>query len=72
VVGAAQASTGIYALRTLRHPPARVTVFLDALREFIGSPPIWRPRLRSPCASQTSALNWGVKMNIDGVQCRNG
>lgn len=38
-----QASTGIYALRALRHPPARVTVFLDALREFIGSPPIWRP-----------------------------
>lgn len=35
------ASTGIYALRALRHPPARVTVFLDALREFIGHPAKW-------------------------------
>lgn len=34
-------STGIYALRALRHPPARVTVFLDALREFIGHPAKW-------------------------------
>jgi len=36
-----QSTTGIYALRALRHPPARVTVFLDALRAFIGSPHIW-------------------------------
>lgn len=35
------ASTGIYALRALRHPPARVIVFLEALREFIGHPPTW-------------------------------
>lgn len=34
-------TTGIYALRALRHPPARVTVFLDALREYIGHPPTW-------------------------------
>ncbi|MFM2480319.1 LysR family transcriptional regulator [Celerinatantimonas sp. YJH-8] len=34
-------STGIYALRALRHPPARVTVFLDALRAFIGNPAVW-------------------------------
>lgn len=36
-----QAVTGIYALRALRHPPARVTVFLDALRAYIGNPAIW-------------------------------
>lgn len=36
-----KASTGIYALRALRQPPARVTVFLDALRAFIGNPAIW-------------------------------
>ncbi|WP_115716894.1 LysR family transcriptional regulator [Gallaecimonas mangrovi] len=36
-----QSATGIYALRALRQPPARVTVFLDALRAFIGQPPIW-------------------------------
>lgn len=35
------AATGIYALRALRHPPARVTVFLDALREYIGDPHRW-------------------------------
>ncbi|MFM2477964.1 LysR family transcriptional regulator [Celerinatantimonas sp. MCCC 1A17872] len=34
-------TTGIYALRALRHPPARVTVFLDALRAYIGNPPLW-------------------------------
>lgn len=38
-----QISTGIFALRALRHPPARVTVFLDALREFIGQPATWLP-----------------------------
>jgi len=37
-------STGIYALRALRNPPARVTVFLDALREFIGHPAKWSTR----------------------------
>ncbi len=42
-----QASTGIYALRALRHPPARVTVFLDALREFIGHPWVWLPEQKS-------------------------
>ncbi|WP_415173866.1 LysR substrate-binding domain-containing protein [Pantoea sp.] len=36
-----QAATGIYALRALRHPPARVTLFLDALRARIGNPAIW-------------------------------
>ena len=35
------ASSGIYALRALRHPPARVTVFLDALRAYLGHPYIW-------------------------------
>ena len=34
-------STGIYALRALRYSFARVTVFLDALREFIGHPAKW-------------------------------
>ncbi|ENZ7197695.1 LysR substrate-binding domain-containing protein [Klebsiella variicola] len=33
--------TAIYALRALRHPPARVNVFLDALREFVGQPAKW-------------------------------
>lgn len=37
----ARASTGIYALRALRQPPARVTALLDALRAFIGHPPGW-------------------------------
>lgn len=32
---------GIYALRALRHPPARVTAFLDALRAYIGHPARW-------------------------------
>ncbi|KHN63192.1 LysR family transcriptional regulator [Dickeya fangzhongdai] len=36
-----QASTGIYALRALRNPPARVTVFLDALKTYIGQPNTW-------------------------------
>lgn len=36
-----QISTNIYALRALRQPPARVTVFLDALRQFIGHPAKW-------------------------------
>ncbi|WDZ97223.1 LysR substrate-binding domain-containing protein [Herbaspirillum sp. WKF16] len=39
----ARASTGIHALRALRQPPARVTVFLDALRGLIGHPPTWAP-----------------------------
>ncbi|WP_432525964.1 LysR substrate-binding domain-containing protein [Serratia sp. BFP-2025] len=34
-------STGIYALCALLHPPARFTVFLDALRELIGHPAKW-------------------------------
>jgi len=37
----ARACTGIYALRALRQPPARVTALLDALRAFIGHPPGW-------------------------------
>ena len=37
----AAARTGIHALRALRQPPARVTVFLDALRAHIGFPPNW-------------------------------
>jgi DNA-binding transcriptional LysR family regulator len=36
-----QARTGIYALRALRQPPARVTALLDGLRAFIGHPPGW-------------------------------
>lgn len=36
-----QARTNIYALRALRNPPARVTVFLDALRATIGQPHVW-------------------------------
>jgi DNA-binding transcriptional LysR family regulator len=36
-----RAMTGIHALRALRQPPARVTVLLDALRAFIGHPPLW-------------------------------
>jgi DNA-binding transcriptional LysR family regulator len=35
------ANTGIHALRALRQPPARVTVLLDALRAYIGHPPVW-------------------------------
>jgi DNA-binding transcriptional LysR family regulator len=34
-------SAGIYALRALRNPPARVTLFLDALRAYIGNPCFW-------------------------------
>jgi DNA-binding transcriptional LysR family regulator len=36
-----RAQTGIYALRALRKPPARVSVLLDALRDHIGAPPRW-------------------------------
>lgn len=35
------ASTGIYALRVLRNPPARVSIFMDSLRTHIGQPFIW-------------------------------
>ncbi len=35
------ASTGIYALRVLRNPPARVSLFMDTLRAYIGEPCIW-------------------------------
>lgn len=38
------ASTGIYALRALRNPPARVSIFMDSLREYIGQPSIWSTR----------------------------
>ncbi|WP_228671263.1 LysR family transcriptional regulator [Dickeya oryzae] len=38
------ASTGIYALRALRNPPARVSIFMDTLRSFIGKPCIWSTR----------------------------
>ncbi|MGV7210185.1 LysR family transcriptional regulator [Oxalobacteraceae bacterium A2-2] len=37
----APAMTGIHALRAIRQPPARVTVFLDALKAHIGQPPGW-------------------------------
>jgi DNA-binding transcriptional LysR family regulator len=36
-----RAATGIHALRAIRQPPARVTVFLDALKAHIGQPPSW-------------------------------
>ncbi|WP_449758601.1 hypothetical protein [Erwinia persicina] len=35
------AVTGIHALRALRNPPARVSLFMNALRTFIGQPAIW-------------------------------
>jgi len=38
------ASTGIYALRALRNPPARVSIFMDSLRTYIGQPLIWSIR----------------------------
>lgn len=37
----ALATTDIHALRALRHPPARVTEFLNVLRGYIGNPAIW-------------------------------
>lgn len=40
----AAASTGIYALRALRNPPARVSIFMDALRAYIGQPFSWSTR----------------------------
>jgi len=36
-----EACTGIHALRALRNPPARVSVFMDYLRASIGQPPVW-------------------------------
>lgn len=48
-----RACTGIHALRALRQPPARVTVFLDALRAFIGHPPSWA--LNASAVDQDSA-----------------
>lgn len=36
-----EACTGIHALRALRNPPARVSVFMDYLRASIGHPPVW-------------------------------
>jgi DNA-binding transcriptional LysR family regulator len=32
---------GIYVLRALAEPPAKVTAFIASLRTVVGSPPIW-------------------------------
>lgn len=36
------ASSGIYMLRALSKPNAKLRVFTDALKAYIGDPPVWR------------------------------
>jgi len=38
-----QKTAGIYLLRALPQPAAKLRVFIEALRAHIGSPPIWEP-----------------------------
>jgi DNA-binding transcriptional LysR family regulator len=41
IVDASGDAGGIYALRALVEPPAKVNAFTASLRRTIGSPPIW-------------------------------
>ncbi len=36
-------AAGIYLLRALPQPAAKLRVFIEALRRHVGSPPIWEP-----------------------------
>src|SRR5258706_12933147 len=40
-VGAGGEAGGVYVLRALAEPPAKVTAFIASLRTVVGSPPIW-------------------------------
>ncbi len=41
VVRASRDQGGVYLLRALADPPAKVAAFTEALRGIIGSPPVW-------------------------------
>ena len=47
VANASGDAGGVYALRALADPPAKVTAFIASLRNVIGSPPIWDDEAKS-------------------------
>jgi DNA-binding transcriptional LysR family regulator len=59
-VDASGEAGGVYVLRALAEPPAKVTAFIASLRTVVGAPPIWdrvNDKAKSPEAGHPASMN---------------